>query len=201
MEQVEINEKEVYYFEQSPIWKAIAHMALPMMLGMCMNLIYNIVEIISTLLFNNLSVIYGDYVLAAFGIFQRVVQLSDFIGMGLFLGVVPLIAYSYAAKNSKRMLDIIRHTAFYIAILVILVSSILMIFRIQVFHMFTRDVKVINIGGLIFMAMLFSSLFTSISGLFIGIFQGLIWSLTASEVLAALMGIKLWMNFKAKNII
>ncbi|MDT8717776.1 hypothetical protein IAI10_13995 [Clostridium sp. 19966] len=114
---------------------------------------------------------------------------------------MPLIAYSYAAKNSKRMLDIIRHTAFYIAILVILVSSILMIFRVQVFHMFTRDVKVINIGVFIFMAMLFSSLFTSISGLFIGIFQGLIWSLTASEVLAALMGIKLWMNFKAKNII
>ena len=74
-----------------------------------------------------------------------------------------------------------------------------------------------------------SSLFTSLSGLFTGIFQGVgrekeatimsvargmililimitgnvlwglqgvIWSLTASEILACLIGLKLWINFK-----
>lgn len=33
-----------YYFESSPIWRAIVHMSLPMMLGMSMNIIYNIVD-------------------------------------------------------------------------------------------------------------------------------------------------------------
>jgi len=128
--------------------------------------------LVSALLFNNLSMGYGDYVVAGFGISQRVVQLSDFIGMGLFMGVVPLIAYSYSAKNIKRMLGIIRTTALYIAVLIIGISSVLLIFRTQVFQLFSKDVQVLKIGTLIFAAMLLSSLFTSLSGLIIGIFQG-----------------------------
>jgi multidrug efflux pump len=190
--------------------------------------------IISSLLFNNLSISYGDYVVAGFGISQRVVQLSDFIGMGLFMGVVPLIAYSYTAKNIKRMLKIIRSTASYIAVLIIVISVTLLIFRIQVFQLFSKDVHVLNVGTLIFTAMLLSSLFTSLSGLFIGIFQGvgrekeaaimsvakgliviplmllaniiwglhgLIWSLTASEIIACLIGLLLWMRFKQDSSI
>jgi multidrug efflux pump len=168
-------------------------------------------------------------VVAGFGISQRVVQLSDFIGMGLFMGVVPLIAYSYAAKNIKRMLEIVRSTAFYIAVLIIIISVTLLIFRIQIFQLFSKDVQVQSTGTLIFTAMLLSSLFTSFSGLIIGIFQGvgrekeasimsvakglivipimilanifwglkgLIWSLTASEILACIIGLLLWLNFK-----
>ena len=35
---------ENYYFEQATIPKAIAHMAVPMMLGMSVNMIYNIID-------------------------------------------------------------------------------------------------------------------------------------------------------------
>lgn len=136
------------------------------------SLLLDVFLIISCLLFNNLSIKYGDYVVAGFGISQRVVQLSDFIGMGLFMGVVPLIAYSYTAKNIKRMLEIIRSTASYIAIIIILISGALLIFRTQVFQLFSKDAAVLNIGTLIFTAMLLSSLFTSLSGLLIGVFQG-----------------------------
>jgi len=106
---------------------------------------------------NNISAYYGDYAIAGFGISQRVVQLSDFIGMGLFMGVVPLIAYVYTAKNIKRMMKIIQITALYIAVLVTSISVTLLIFRTQVFQLFSRDIQVINIGTYIFAAMLISS--------------------------------------------
>ncbi|GKU25906.1 MATE family efflux transporter [Clostridium folliculivorans] len=193
------------------------------------SLLMDVFLIVSGLLFNNLSIKYGDYVVAGFGISQRVVQLSDFIGMGLFMGVIPLIAYSYSAKNIKRMLEIIRTTAAYIVILIGIISGTLLIFRTQVFQLFSKDSEVLAIGTLIFVAMLLSSLFTSLSGLFVGVFQGvgrekeaaimsvakglivipimilsnvfwglhgLIWSLTASEILACLVGALLWLHFK-----
>ncbi|WP_088228043.1 MATE family efflux transporter [Desulfosporosinus sp. FKB] len=129
--------------------------------------------IISGLLLNNFSAYYGDYAVAGFGISQRIVQLSDFIGMGLFMGVVPLIAYAYTAKNIDRMMKIIKSTATYIIVLITLISLTLLTFRTQVIRLFSSDLEVIRVGTLILTAMLISSLFTSISGLFTGVFQGL----------------------------
>lgn len=38
--------------------------------------------VITSLLFNNYSMLYGDSVVAGFGISQRVMQIIDFVGMG-----------------------------------------------------------------------------------------------------------------------
>lgn len=192
-------------------------------------LLMDVFLIISSLLLNNLLAYYGDYTVAGFGISQRIVQLSDFIGMGLFMGVVPLIAYAYSAKNKDRMMKIIRSTAIYIAFLVTTISAVLLTFRKPVFWLFSSDFGVINIGTVFLTAMLISSLFTSLSGLFTGIFQGIgrekeatimsvarglilipvmitgniiwglngvIWSLTVSEILASLIGLILWIHLK-----
>jgi putative MATE family efflux protein len=59
--------------------------------------------IVTCLMFNNHAMLYGDYVVAAFGVANRVCQISDFICMGLYMGVVPLIAFSYAANNTERL--------------------------------------------------------------------------------------------------
>lgn len=42
--------------------------------------------IVSSLMFNNYAVMYGDHVVAAFGVANRVCQISDFVGMGLYMG-------------------------------------------------------------------------------------------------------------------
>lgn len=136
-------------------------------------LLLDVFLIISSLLFNNFSAHYGDYAVAGFGISQRVVQLSDFIGMGLFMGVVPLVGYAFTAKNISRMKKIILTTAIYITVLILAISVTLLIFRTQVFEIFSKDPQVIQIGSIILAALLISSLFTSFSGLFIGIFQAI----------------------------
>ncbi|HEY5563527.1 MAG TPA: MATE family efflux transporter [Clostridiaceae bacterium] len=127
--------------------------------------------IVSCLLLNNFSAYYGDYAVAAFGISQRLVQLSEFVAMGLYMGVVPLISYAYAAKDIKRMKGIIKTTAIYIVILTTTFSTIIFIFRQQVVHLFSNNTDVINTGIYILIAMLISSLFAGITGLFIAIFQ------------------------------
>lgn len=57
---------------------------------------------------NRLASSYGDQQLAAIGIVLKVERLPLNIGVGICMGMVPLLAYSYAAKNRKRMDAIFR---------------------------------------------------------------------------------------------
>lgn len=52
---------------------------------------------------NNLTAGYGDIELAAYGIVMKADMLPLNIGMGLCQGMMPLVAYNYAAKNYPRM--------------------------------------------------------------------------------------------------
>lgn len=185
--------------------------------------------IISVLLLNNFSAYYGDYAVAAFGISQRIAQLAQFAAKGLYIGVIPLIAYAYAAKNIKRMKSIIKITAAYIVILTFAFSLIIFIFRESIVRLFSNNTYVINTGIYILIALLISALFASITGLFIGIFQGagrgkeatimsvvqgillipimilgkytfgldgVIWSMTITEILTCIIGLYLWIRLK-----
>ena len=52
---------------------------------------------------NNLTAGYGDIELAAYGIVMKADMLPLNVGMGLCQGMMPLVAYNYAAKNYPRM--------------------------------------------------------------------------------------------------
>ena len=52
---------------------------------------------------NNLVSSYGDIPMAAMGIVKKIDMLPMNIGMGLCQGMLPLVAYNYAAGNYKRM--------------------------------------------------------------------------------------------------
>lgn len=52
---------------------------------------------------NNLTSGYGDIEMAAYGIVLKADMLPLNIGMGLCQGMMPLVAYNYAAKNYSRM--------------------------------------------------------------------------------------------------
>lgn len=185
--------------------------------------------IVSSLMFNNYAVLYGDQVVAAFGVANRVCQISDFIGMGLYMGVVPLIAFSYASNNTERLNRVLKTTAFYLVTIISVIAAILFVFRTQVLELFSSDESVIKIGVIILTALLFSTLFAGISGLLTSMFQafgksiqstimsvsrgialipiiiignslfqlnGVIWSMTASELCACFIGLLLWFGCK-----
>jgi putative MATE family efflux protein len=127
--------------------------------------------VITSLLFNNYAAFYGDNVVAGFGISQRVIQIVDFIGMSFSMGAVPLIAFSYSAKNHVRLREVIKTTTLYMMSITLGLSAILFVFRAQAIGIFSIDSDVITIGRIILMAQLCSTIFAGLTALFQGIFQ------------------------------
>jgi Na+-driven multidrug efflux pump len=76
--------------------KDILSVGLPSALS---TLLANITSIVK----NNLTSSYGDIEMAAYGIVIKADMLPLNIGMGLCQGMMPLVAYNYAARNYPRM--------------------------------------------------------------------------------------------------
>ncbi len=127
--------------------------------------------IVTTLLLNNFSVEYGDNVVASFGIAVRITQLPEFLTMGLFLGAMPLFAYSFSAHDTKRLKESLKEVSLWIGGISIFFALIVYLFRVPVLELFTSDPGVIQVGLTILAAQLVSSVFNGFSGLFTGIFQ------------------------------
>lgn len=144
--------------------------------------------VIIGLLFNNYSMIYGDNVVAGFGVAQRVVQIVDCIGMGFAMGVVPLIAFAYSANNQKRLMEIVKKTILYILGLTLAIGAVISIFRLQIIGLFSIDPEVIAIGEITLIAQLSSTMFAALCEFFTGIFQAQ-GAGVQSNVMAAVRGI------------
>lgn len=127
--------------------------------------------IITTLLLNNYSIRYGESVVASFGIALRIVQVPEFLAMGLALGIIPLIAYNFSNKNFRRLKDSIKQSALWILGLSGGVVTLVYIFRNVIIHLFSNDAAVLSVGVYIMTAMLISAFFNGFTTLFIGIFQ------------------------------
>ncbi|MBV7274358.1 MATE family efflux transporter [Clostridium sp. PL3] len=127
--------------------------------------------IITTLLLNNYSIRYGESVVASFGIALRIVQVPEFLAMGLALGIIPLIAYNFSNENFKRLKDSIKQSALWILGLSGGVVALVYIFRNVIIHLFSNDAAVLSVGVYIMAAMLISAFFNGFTTLFIGIFQ------------------------------
>ena len=61
---------------------------------------------LTNMVINRLSSAHGDIELSAIGIVLKVERLPQNVCIGICLGMMPLVAYNYAAKNRKRMMDV-----------------------------------------------------------------------------------------------
>lgn len=134
-------------------------------------LLLSVFLIITTILLNNFSIKYGESVVASFGISLRIVQIPEFLSMGLSLGVIPLIAYNFSNENFKRLKDSIKQSALWILVLSGVFVTLVYIFRNSIIHMFSNDSAILSVGIYIMVAMLISALFNGFTTLFTGIFQ------------------------------
>ena len=95
---------------------------------------------------NNLTAGYGDIELAAYGIVIKAEMIPLNIGMGLCQGMMPLVAYNYAAKNYPRMRAFTRaaQTAgIVVACIFILVFEV---FAREIIWVFIKDETTIAFG-------------------------------------------------------
>lgn len=126
---------------------------------------------VSSLVLNTAAMAYGEEVVAGFGVSQSIVQLISLVAMGIFEGVVPLIAAAYGAENHARIREIVQKTALCLAVFCLAAGSIVFAFRGTLVSLFTSDSSVVAIASAILTAQLFACAFECVSGLITGIFQ------------------------------
>ena len=89
---------------------------------------------------------YGDAALAAIGIVLKAERFPQQIGIGLCQGMVPLVAYSYALRDRKRIREIMTVTL-KAGLAVALVSiSVYELFTHQIVRLFIADADTLRIG-------------------------------------------------------
>jgi Na+-driven multidrug efflux pump len=183
--------------------------------------------IVTTLVMNWIAISYGDALLASMGVALRISQLPEMICMGVFMGAVPLFAYSFGAGNHARLRRAISGAAIAILGFTAIFSGLVFGFRDHVFALFSADPAVISDGTAILTAMLVATLFNGITGLLMAVFQateqirnatimsvaqgvlflpvvllgnawfhlnGVIWAMTATELLTFGLGAVLFMT-------
>ena len=84
--------------------------------------------------------------LAAIGIVQKVERFPLNIGIGICLGMIPLIGYNYAARNYRRMKAFF--TAARVAGLIVAAFSVLMyyLFADRLIGAFINDAQTVRLG-------------------------------------------------------
>lgn len=101
---------------------------------------------LTNIVINRLASGHGDIELAAMGIVLKVERLPLNIGIGICLGMTPLVAYNYAAKNYKRMKEFFS-TARIIGLVVSVVCVVFYrFFASSIVHAFISDADTVAFG-------------------------------------------------------
>ena len=101
---------------------------------------------LTNIVINRLSASHGDIELAAIGIVLKAERLPLNVGIGICLGMIPLIAYNYAAGDIRRMRDFF--SAARIAGLAFSAASVLLyrLFAGQILRAFIADADTVRLG-------------------------------------------------------
>ncbi|NUU59010.1 MATE family efflux transporter [Paenibacillus agri] len=142
-----------------------------------------------SLIFNHYLIEYGDQAVAAFGISSRLLQFPEFILMGLCEGVVPLIAFTFAA-NKLRMKHTIGFTIKTIVALAVVFGIIVYLISDHLIGLFTNDPLLIEMGSYILHVTFLSLFITGMTSLFTGIFQATAQG-TAAFIMSIIQGLTL----------
>ena len=157
----------------APTWFTVRRAIVTEVFGVGVSeLLMSAFMIVTAMMLNNLGVHYGDGVLAAFGVSLRIVQLPEFICLGIFMGALPLFAYAFGAGNRARLRSAIRASALAIAGTTVVFSGLVFLFRDQVFGLFSSSSDVIGTGVLILTAQLVATIFNGFTDLLLAVFQG-----------------------------
>lgn len=103
---------------------------------------------VSSVIVNKLAAAYGDVTVAALGIGKKIDRLPLCVGMGLSQGILPVVAYNFAAGNMERMRKVLRSAqVFGISIAVICIICF-EIFAEQISTVFIPDPETVRICSL-----------------------------------------------------
>ncbi len=156
----------------APRWFTLSPRVLGPVLGVGVStLLQSAFLIVTSLVLNNLASAYGDGPLAAMGVAVRIAQVPEFLVMGVTLGVLPLLAYSYGKGDRHRLRSALRASALTVGALTMISATTLIVFREQVVSAFSSDHSVLAIGVTILTAQLVAMVANGFTGLLTSLFQ------------------------------
>ena len=156
----------------APRWFTLSPTVLKPVLGVGVGtLLQSAFLIVTALVLNNLAAAYGDGPLAAMGVAVRIAQVPEFLVMGVTLGVLPLLAYSYGKGDKGRLSSALRGSAVTVAGITLVSATAVYLFRDQVFSAFVADRSVLAIGVTILTAQLVAMIANGFAGLITSLFQ------------------------------
>ena len=95
---------------------------------------------------NNLLVAHGDEYVAALSVAGRATMIIGMLQMGVAMGVQPIIAYSYGARNWSRMNETIKKTSFVTILLGTILTVFCRTFSTPLVTAFLDDATIIPLG-------------------------------------------------------
>ena len=156
----------------APRWFTLSPAVLKPVFGVGVGeLLQSAFLIVTSLVLNNLAAAYGDGPLAAMGVAVRIAQVPEFLVMGVTLGVLPLLAYSYGKGDRGRLTSALRASAITVGGIALIFSTTVFVFRDQVFSAFVADRSVLAIGVTILTAQLVAMIANGFTGLITSLFQ------------------------------
>jgi len=156
----------------SPRWLTLSPAVLKPVFGVGVGeLLQSAFLIVTSLVLNNLAANYGDSPLAAMGVAVRIAQVPEFLVMGVTLGVLPLLAYSYGKGDKGRLSSALRASTITVGGITLIFAVTVFLFRDQVFSLFVSDHSVLALGATIITAQLVSMIFNGFAGLITSLFQ------------------------------
>jgi multidrug efflux pump len=156
----------------SPRWFTLSPAVLKPVFGVGVSeLLQSSFLIVTSLVLNNLAAAYGDSALAAMGVAVRIAQVPEFLVLGVTLGVLPLLAYSYGKGDRQRLMSAVRVSALTVGAVTLISAGALFAFREQVITAFSDDRSVLAIGVTILTAQLVAMIVNGFAGLLTSLFQ------------------------------
>jgi len=164
--------KNSEHMSVAPRWFTLRPRVLKPVLGVgASTLLQSAFLIVTSLVLNNLAAAYGERPLAAMGVAVRIAQVPEFLVMGVTLGVLPLLAYSFGRGDRARLVSAIRASAVTVGAIALLFSVTVFAFRDQVFSAFVSDKTVLAVGVSILTAQLVAMVANGFTGLITSLFQ------------------------------
>ena len=117
---------------------------------------------VSTIVLNQLLVVYGNAPVAAIGIVFKANMFITFLQMGLANGVQPILGYNYGAGDLKRFRGVESYTKKCCIVAGILATVLYFVLREPIIRLFIDDEEVVRYGVEMLVAYM-------VSGPFIGI--------------------------------
>ena len=101
---------------------------------------------VSTIVLNQLLVVYGNDPVAAIGIVFKANMFITFLQMGLANGVQPLLGYNYGAGNMERFREVESYTKKCCLAAGVIATVLYFVFREEIISLFISDSDVIAYG-------------------------------------------------------